>query len=190
MNYLFIGLGNIGPAYTATRHNIGFHIIDQLASEQDVAFSPERLAFVASFRYRGKTIYLIKPTIYMNNSGKAVHYWLQKLRIAIDHSVTIVDDLALPFGKLRLRAQGSSGGHNGLKSIEFYLTTTMYPRLRFGISSDFAKGKQSDYVLAPFSPEERQQLPALAAHASHVLLTFCTVGLSQAIETCAKFPEL
>jgi PTH1 family peptidyl-tRNA hydrolase len=188
MNYLFIGLGNIGSAYTATRHNIGFHIIDQLASEQGVAFSVDRLAFIAAFRYRGKSIYLIKPTTYMNNSGKAVHYWLQKLRIAMEHSVTIVDDLALPFGKLRLRAQGSSGGHNGLKSIEASLTTTMYPRLRVGIGSDFAKGKQSDYVLAPFSLEESQQLPALVAHATHVLLTFCTVGIPQAIETCAKFP--
>lgn len=179
VKYLIIGLGNIGAEYDLTRHNIGFQIVDQLATEHQEKFQIDRLAFVTSFTYKGRSIYLIKPTTYMNNSGKAVHYWLTQLKIPIENSLTIVDDLALPFGKLRLRSQGSSAGHNGLKSLEVHLKTQAYPRLRFGIGNDFHRGQQAAYVLAPFKPQELNLLAAPIGRACEMVLSFCTVGIEK-----------
>lgn len=182
VKYLIIGLGNIGSEYELTRHNIGFQVVDQLAADYQAKFQIDRLAFVTSFNYKGRCIYLIKPTTYMNNSGKAVHYWLTQLKIPIENSLTIVDDLALPFGKLRLRTQGSSAGHNGLKSLEAYLKIQAYPRLRFGIGNDFHKGQQADFVLAPFKPQELDQLPIPIGQACEIILSFCTVGVAKTME--------
>lgn len=182
MKYLIIGLGNIGPEYALTRHNIGFQIVDQLAVEHQAKFQIDRLAFVASFTYKGRSIYLIKPTTYMNNSGKAVQYWINHLKISIEHSLVVVDDLALPFGKLRLRTQGSSAGHNGLKSLEAYLKTQAYPRLRFGIGNDFAKGQQANYVLEPFRTQELTLLHGLLKEACEVVISFCTIGSTKTME--------
>lgn len=177
-----MGLGNVGPEYELTRHNIGFQVLDQLAAQQGASFHPDRLAFFTSFRYRGRTINLIKPTTYMNHSGKAARYWLDKLKLPVEHSLTIVDDLALPFGKLRLRSQGSSAGHNGLKSLEMYLGTQAYPRLRFGIGNDFAPGQQATYVLTPFQVEELAMLPTYTNQACEMILSFCTLGASRTME--------
>jgi PTH1 family peptidyl-tRNA hydrolase len=180
--YLITGLGNIGPEYALTRHNIGFQVVDQLAADHQAKFQLDRLAWVTSFNYQGRSIHLIKPTTYMNNSGQAVHYWLTQLKISIENSLTVVDDIALPFGKLRLRPQGSSAGHHGLKSVEAYLKTQAYPRLRFGIGDNFHKGQQADYVLAPFKPEEMEQLAKPIEQACEVILSFSTVGIAKTME--------
>lgn len=182
IKYLIIGLGNIGPTYELTRHNIGFQIVDQLATDYQANFQIDRLALVTSFNYKGKSVHLIKPTTYMNNSGKAAQYWINHLKIPIENSLTVVDELALPFGKLRLRSQGSNAGHNGLKSLEAYLKTQAYPRLRFGIGNDFAKGKQADYVLAPFKPQEIDRLAAPIEQACEMILSFCTMGIEKTME--------
>jgi len=174
MKYLLIGLGNTGSMYDLTRHNIGFQIISYLAAKQKVDFSIERLASYAFFPYKGKKIHLIKPNTYMNNSGKAVKYWLDKLKVPIDQSLTIVDDIALPFAKVRIRLKGSHGGHNGLKSIESYLQTQVYPRLRFGVGNDFKPGQQAQYVLSPFSAEERSSLPIHLDKTSEIIFDFLT----------------
>ena len=153
--FLIIGLGNIGAEYQGTRHNIGFDVVDALVEKHEGVFSVDRLALVAEIRYKGKTLICIKPTTYMNLSGKAVKYWKEKENITVDNSLVIVDDLAIPLDKLRLRAAGSDAGHNGLKSIQEALLTDKYPKLRFGIGNDFSKGKQVDYVLGKWSAEER-----------------------------------
>lgn len=182
MKYLIIGLGNIGPGYELTRHNVGFQVADYLVKQHAVDFQPDRLASFASFRYRGRSICLIKPTTYMNHSGKAARYWLDKLRLSVEHSLVVVDDLALPFGKLRMRAQGSSTGHNGLKSIEEHLGTQAFPRLRLGIGNDFASGQQVAHVLSPFHAQELAKLPELIKQACEMILTFCTVGVGKTME--------
>lgn len=182
MKYLVIGLGNIGPEYELRRHNIGFQVLDRLAAQQGIGFQLDRLAFFTSFRYRGSSISLIKPTTYMNHSGKAARYWLDKLRLPAENSLVVVDDVALPFGKLRMRAQGSSAGHNGLKSLEEHLGMQAYPRLRFGIGNSFASGQQAAYVLAPFHAQELGTLPTLINQACEMILAFCTVGVSRTME--------
>jgi PTH1 family peptidyl-tRNA hydrolase len=154
MKYLIVGLGNVGTEYVYTRHNVGFMVLDQLAKVQGVTFQLDRLATLAVCKYRGRTLFLVKPTTYMNHSGRAVGYWLNKLKLPITQSLVVVDDVALPFGKSRMRAQGTAAGHNGLKSIEAILGTQTYPRLRMGIGCDFPKGHQADYVLAPFTSTE------------------------------------
>ena len=179
MKYLLVGLGNIGTEYTLTRHNIGFMVLDQLAQAHGVSFEEKRLAAVAHYRYRGRQLYLIKPNTYMNNSGKAVRYWLQHLQVPLERSLVIVDDVALPFGKLRIRSQGSSAGHNGLKSIEAMVGSRAYPRLRMGIGQDFPKGRQADYVLAPFTAREQAALPAHIDLACEIVQAFCTSGIEQ-----------
>jgi PTH1 family peptidyl-tRNA hydrolase len=176
MQYLIIGLGNIGPEYKLTRHNIGFQVIDQLASAYKVQFSFNRLAHIVSFAYEGRNIYLMKPTTYMNNSGRAVHYWLNQLKIPIANSLTVVDDIFLPFCDLRIRAQGSSGGHNGLKSLELWLKTQQYPRLRFGIGNNFTNGQQADYVLKAFTKEELPYLPHAIDQCCEKILSFCSIN--------------
>jgi len=179
MKYLIVGLGNTGPEYELTRHNIGFLVVDQLAEKNNVKYQLSRQAHVSDFTYRGRNIHLIKPTTYMNLSGKAVNFWLQQLKISIDRLLIITDDIALPFGKLRMRAKGSSAGHNGLKSIEEYLGNKAYPRLRCGIGDNFSRGTQVDYVLSRFEEQEFKQLPEILEKAGKMALSFCTVGIER-----------
>jgi PTH1 family peptidyl-tRNA hydrolase len=179
MKYLIVGLGNIGSEYAHTRHNIGFDIADELVKQLGGTFSNLRLAYYSEVSYKGKKLYVIKPTTYMNLSGRAVNYWMQELRITLDNVLVLVDDLALPLGKLRLKLQGSSAGHNGLKSIEGLCGGQAYPRLRFGIGDNFSKGRQADYVLAPFDKEEQLELPALVAKSTEIIKSFVTLGPAQ-----------
>lgn len=190
MTYLIPGLGNIGCCYQHTRHNIGFSVVDQLAQQLKGSFNHNRFAHIAHVTYKGKNIYLLKPTTYMNHSGRAVHYWLHQLRIPIEKSFTIVDDIALPFGVLRTRTQGSSGGHNGLKSLEAWLHTQAYPRLRFGVGNNFHKGQQADYVLSAFTEAEQGQLPDLIEQCCEIVLAFCTRGMQQAIGQQQALPKV
>ena len=157
--FLIVGLGNIGDEYKETRHNIGFQILDRLAEEKEVDFETVRLADRAVFKFKGRTFVLIKPNTYMNLSGKAVKYWLEKEKLPIDKLLVITDDLNLPFGSLRIKTKGSDGGHNGLKDIQDKLNTTKYNRFRFGISDEFSKGRQTDYVLGEWNDEEKEKLP-------------------------------
>lgn len=176
MKYLIVGLGNIGPEYAYTRHNIGFMIADELVKQLEGMFSNTRLAYYAEVGFKGRKLHVIKPTTYMNLSGKAVNYYMQELRIPLENVLVIVDDLALPLGKLRLKLQGSSAGHNGLKSIEGLCGGQGYPRLRFGISDHFPKGRQVDYVLAPFDRDELPELPALIDKSMELVKSFVTIG--------------
>lgn len=177
MKYLIAGLGNIGPEYELTRHNIGFLTLDQLADKHGTDFHTGRLAYTADFKYKGKHVYLIKPTTYMNLSGRAVNYWLQELKIPVENLLVITDDIALPYGKLRLRPKGSHGGHNGLRNIEETLGKQDFARLRFGVGGEFPKGKQVDYVLGRFSEAEFAELPTYMDKACEIALSFCTVGI-------------
>jgi PTH1 family peptidyl-tRNA hydrolase len=176
MKYLIVGLGNIGPEYAHTRHNIGFDIADELVKQLDGTFSNLRLAYYSELAYKGRKLHVIKPTTYMNLSGKAVNYWMHELKIPLENILVLVDDLALPFGKLRLKLKGSSAGHNGLKSIEEICGGQSYPRLRFGIDDNFAKGRQIDYVLAPFDKEEQPELPALIDKSVQLIQSMVTIG--------------
>lgn len=176
MKYLIAGLGNIGPEYELTRHNVGFLVLDRLADLHKIDFSTTRLADKAELRYKGRHLHFIKPNTYMNLSGKAISYWLQELKIPKENLLVVVDDLALPFGTLRMRTKGSSAGHNGLKNIETLLGGEDYTRLRFGIGNEFGKGQQVDYVLSNFSKPELEALPPLMDKAGEMILSFCTMG--------------
>lgn len=176
MKFLIAGLGNIGPEYADTRHNAGFMVLNELAKLKEARFITERYAAYTDFTYKGKTVYLIKPTTFMNLSGKAVNYWMQLLKIPVSNLLVVVDELALPFGTLRLKPKGSAAGHNGLKHIEATLGTNEYARLRFGIGDSFQKGRQIDYVLGGFDPDEQPALPALTLKAAEMVLSFVTVG--------------
>jgi PTH1 family peptidyl-tRNA hydrolase len=179
MNFLIVGLGNIGPQYLFTRNNIGFLAVDFLAKQKDISFKTDRLASIASYKEKGNTIYLIKPTTFMNLSGKAVNHWLSYYKIEKENMLVLVDDLAIPFDTLRLKPKGSSGGHNGLKSIEGVLGSTEYPRLRMGIGSDFAKGRQADYVLSNFSDSELETIPFVLDKTAEIIESFCAEGLTK-----------
>lgn len=159
MKFLIVALGNIGAEYVYTRHNVGFLVADRMASKYNFSFKNDRYADMAEFRLKNKKVTIIKPTTYMNLSGKAYKYWLDKLEIPKDQSIAVVDELALPYGQLRIKTSGSSGGHNGLTNIEQELQTGQYPRLRFGIGNEFHKGGQVDYVLGKWSDEEVKFLP-------------------------------
>ncbi|MCW5910632.1 MAG: aminoacyl-tRNA hydrolase [Cyclobacteriaceae bacterium] len=176
MKYLIAGLGNPGGEYELTRHNIGFLVLDRLADIHKAEFSTTRLVDKAEVKYKGRQLHLVKPNTYMNLSGKAIAYWLQELKIPKENLLVVVDDLALPFGSLRLRTKGSPAGHNGLKNIELLLDGQDYSRLRFGIGSDFAKGQQVDFVLSNFSQPEFEALPALMDKAGEIIFSFCTAG--------------
>jgi len=154
MKFLITGLGNIGAEYDGTRHNIGFDVADVLVMKNDTIFKQDRLAAVAQYKWKGKTIIVIKPSTYMNLSGKAIKYWIDKENIPLEQSLVVLDDLALPLGTLRMKGSGSDGGHNGLKSVQECLQTTKYPRLRFGVSNNFPKGKQVEYVLGKWTDDE------------------------------------
>ncbi len=179
MKYLIVGLGNPGPEYELTRHNIGFLTLDRLAEQQGCAFRTDRLAEVADFKHKGRSLHLIKPSTYMNLSGKAVNYWMQSLKITKENLLVVVDDIALPFDTLRLRAKGSSAGHNGLKNIEDLTGGQDYARLRMGVGSDFARGQQVDYVLSPFPSEELAALPTLMDQAGEMILSFAAQGVAR-----------
>ncbi len=179
MKFLFVGLGNIGTEYDQTRHNIGFMAMDALAEKYNVKFELKRLAYHASFRLKGKEIHLIKPTTYMNLSGKAIQFWLTHEKIPIENLVVITDDLALPVGKLRLKQQGSHGGHNGLRNIEEVLGTRQYNRLRFGIGDEFSKGKQVDFVLGKFSESEKSTVWLKLDKVIEMFETFALQGVQK-----------
>ena len=178
MKFLIACLGNIGPEYELTRHNIGFLIADRLADLHKINFSLERHAYYTLLKYKGKSIHIIKPTTYMNASGKAVAYWMQELSVPKENVLVVMDDIALPFGTLRMRGKGSSAGHNGLKSIEQFLNGQDYARLRFGIGSEFGNGQQVDYVLGNFSKNEIDALPMHMDKAGEMIVSFCTAGLA------------
>jgi len=178
MKYLIVGLGNIGPEYADTRHNIGFMTLDALAKASNVVFDVnKRYGAIAEMRVKNAQLVMLKPSTYMNSSGDAVRYWLQKEKIDIKNLLVVVDDLSLPFGTLRLKPQGSDGGHNGLKSINIQIETTVYSRLRFGIGNDFSAGRQINFVLSPFTDEECEQLPARIEVATEIVKSFCLAGV-------------
>ena len=179
MKYLIVGLGNIGAQYELTRHNIGFLVLDKLSESREANFQIDKLAYKSDFKHKGRQIHLIKPTTYMNLSGKAVNYWQQQLKVPLENTLIVTDDVALPFGSLRMRAKGSNAGHNGLKHIEATLGTTQYARLRFGIGDHYHKGYQVDYVLSRFSPEEFEALPTHIDKAVDMILSFCAIGIDR-----------
>jgi peptidyl-tRNA hydrolase, PTH1 family len=178
MKYLIAGLGNIGSDYEGTRHNVGFDVVDLLASELGGTFKHDSQAFVAEVKHKGRTFILIKPTTYMNLSGKAVRYWLTKHNIPKENLLVVLDDLALPFGKQRLRPSGSDGGHNGLKSIDQLNGGNNYARLRIGIGAEFGKGHQADYVLGKWNSNEKKELPDILINAADTVKAFGTIGLA------------
>lgn len=177
MKFLIVGLGNIGPEYADTRHNIGFMIADELVKQAGASYSTLRHAYYSEFKFKGKTVCVIKPTTYMNLSGKAVNYWMKELRIPIEQVLVLVDDIALPFGKIRLKPKGGSAGHNGLKSIEALCGGQNYPRLRFGVDDNFMPGRQADYVLSGFEDDELMELPALIEHSVSMIQSFMATGI-------------
>ncbi|HEY4797799.1 MAG TPA: aminoacyl-tRNA hydrolase [Bacteroidia bacterium] len=177
--FLIVGLGNPGDEYRHSRHNIGFMVLDALAKELASGFSSSRLADVAEGKIKGKTVFLVKPTTFMNLSGKAVNYYLQKENIPLKNLMVITDDLALPLGKLRIRNKGSDGGHNGLKSIQETLGTSDYPRLRFGIGNEFSKGRQVDYVLGEWDAAERNELVPRIDIAVEAIKDFALMGIDK-----------
>ncbi|UAM97435.1 aminoacyl-tRNA hydrolase [Polaribacter litorisediminis] len=181
--FLIVGLGNIGNAYANTRHNIGFKIVDEVANEYKVSFETEKLGDVASFRYKGRTFILLKPNTYMNLSGKAVKYWMDKEKIPIENILIVTDDLNIDFGTIRIKAKGSDGGHNGLKDIQEKLGTNKYPRFRFGVGSNYSKGRQVDYVLGEWSKEEISSLIERLPTSSKVITSFGTAGLANTMNT-------
>lgn len=186
MKFLIVGLGNIGNEYDGTRHNIGFDVADIFVIKNSGSFSSDRYADVANVKWKGRTFVVIKPTTYMNLSGKAVRYWMEKEKIAIENILVIVDDLAIPLGKLRLRSSGSDAGHNGLKNIQELLNTNAYPRLRFGIGNDFPKGRQVDFVLGKWDKKEQPVVQEKILDAVAAIETFATQGLTQAMNSYNK----
>jgi PTH1 family peptidyl-tRNA hydrolase len=178
MKFLIVGLGNIGVEYELTRHNIGFLVADYLADQANATFKTSRLASTASFKHKGKNIHLVKPSTFMNLSGKAVNYWMQHLKVPIENTLIITDDIALPVAKIRMRSKGSSAGHNGLKNIEETVGDN-YSRLRVGIGNNFSKGGQVDFVLSRFNSEEMELLPKIIKNAGDAALSFCTIGIER-----------
>lgn len=176
MKYLIVGLGNIGKEYADTRHNIGFMVVDRWAEAEAATWTFERLAYRTEIRFKGRTFVLIKPTTYMNLSGRAVNYWLQQEKIEVANMLVVVDDLALPFGALRMKTKGSDAGHNGLADIANTLGHNVYTRIRFGIGNNFSRGKQVDYVLAPFTKDEMAAIPERADKAIEAIKSFGTIG--------------
>jgi PTH1 family peptidyl-tRNA hydrolase len=181
--FLIVGLGNIGAEYVNTRHNIGFKILDFFANKESVSFATAKLGALAEYKFKGRTFFLLKPNTYMNLSGKAVHYWLEKENIPLENLLVITDDLNLSFGAIRIKPKGSDGGHNGLKNINLILNTQNYTRFRFGISDEFKKGKQIDYVLGEWNEEERAKLPERLEMASEIIKSFGTAGLENTMTT-------
>lgn len=184
--FLIVGLGNIGVEYAETRHNIGFKVLDALAGASNAVFKTERYGDVAEIRVKGRTFVLLKPSTYMNLSGNAVRYWMQKEKISPADILVVLDDLALPVGTLRLRGKGSDGGHNGLKSIDSCIDTNVYPRLRCGIGAEFSQGRQVDYVLGEWSQEEKKILKQQIEEAVNIIISFGTQGLERTMNSFNK----
>ena len=189
MNYLVVGLGNIGQEYSSTRHNMGFMTLDAWSEASNVPCSVERYGSVAQVSFKGRNFILLKPSTYMNLSGKAVRYWMDKLSIPLERVIVITDDLNLPFGTLRMRKAGSDGGHNGLRSIQECLETTSYPRIRIGIGHDFHEGEQIDYVLGNLSEEEKAQVAELTKKVIAGIKTFALVGADMAMNQVNTKPK-
>lgn len=176
--YLIVGLGNIGPEYENTRHNIGFKILDHLAEKESLTFEDAKLGSISTFKHKGRSALCLKPATYMNLSGKAVRYWMNKENISLENVLIITDDINLPFGTLRLKTKGSDGGHNGLKDIQNQLQTTKYNRLRFGVGSDFSKGKQVDYVLGKWDDGETTHLKERLEKSCEIIKSFMFAGVN------------
>jgi len=181
--FLIVGLGNIGPKYEDTRHNIGFKVLDYLAQQNNLNWETVKLGACTIHKKKGRTFLLLKPSTYMNLSGKAIKYWLDKENIPLENMLVITDDLNLPFGKIRIKTKGSDGGHNGLKDTQNMLQTTKYNRFRFGISSDFSTGHQVNYVLGEWTEQEIQQLPERLETATKAIESFALAGISITMNT-------
>ena len=181
--YLIVGLGNIGTEYVNTRHNIGFKVIDYIAENANVSFETAKLGAITEYSIKGRKLILLKPNTYMNLSGKAVKYWMEKENIANENVLIITDDLNLPFGTIRIKGKGTDGGHNGLKSIQFILNTSEYPRFRFGISDEFKKGQQVDYVLGEWNDAEKEKLKERFQVSKQIVESFALAGLNEIMNT-------
>ncbi len=179
MKYLIAGLGNIGTEYSQTRHNIGFDILDELAKQNNLNFEVKRYGSIVNYRFKGRSFILLKPNTFVNLSGKAINYWLQKEKIDVNNLLVVVDDLALPFGTLRIKPKGGDAGHNGLKSIQSILGTTNYARLRFGIGNEFSRGQQVDYVLGKWDGDEKEILTEKMERAIQIIKSFGATGTTQ-----------
>jgi PTH1 family peptidyl-tRNA hydrolase len=181
--YLIVGLGNIGEKYQNTRHNIGFKILDFLAKKENLLFETQKLGDIATYKFKGRQFILLKPSTYMNLSGKSVLYWLTKEKIPLENLLIITDDINLPFGTIRLKTKGSDGGHNGLKDIQDKLQTINYNRFRFGISDEFSKGRQVDYVLSEWTDDESKLMPERLEKSVELIKSFGTAGISNTMNT-------
>ncbi|MBO5635602.1 MAG: aminoacyl-tRNA hydrolase [Bacteroidales bacterium] len=181
MNYLVAGLGNIGAEYASTRHNIGFMVLDAWSEASNTTFNTQRYGDVAEVSFKGRKFYLLKPSTYMNLSGNAVRYWMDKLKLPMENLVVVCDDINLPFGTVRMRKNGSDGGHNGLRDIEYRLGTTAWTRIRIGVGNDFAPGRQVDYVLGSFTDEQKDMIPALCEKVIEGIKSYSTIGPDRAM---------
>jgi len=181
--FLIVGLGNIGSEYENTRHNIGFKVLDHLAKKEGLTFETQKLGSLTTYKLKGRSFILLKPSTYMNLSGKAIKYWMTKENIPMENLLVITDDLNLPFGSLRIKLKGSDGGHNGLKDTQLQLQTTKYNRFRFGISDEFSKGRQVDYVLGNWTTEENEKLPERLEKATEIIKSFGLGGMNNTMNT-------
>lgn len=181
--FLIVGLGNIGAEYVNTRHNIGFKVLDHFARKESLSFQTAKLGEVTEFKIKGRTLILLKPNTYMNLSGKAVQYWMEKEKIEKENILVITDDFNLSFGTIRIKSKGSDGGHNGLKNIQLVLNSVDYPRFRFGISDEFKKGRQVDYVLGEWNEDEKVKLPERLDLAAEIITSFALAGLNNTMNT-------
>ena len=181
--FLIVGLGNIGEKYANTRHNIGFKVLDALVKKEDLTFETQKLGDLSTYKFKGRTFILLKPSTYMNLSGKAVQYWLTKEKVPLENLLVITDDLNLPFGNIRVKTKGSDGGHNGLKDIQNTLQSTKYNRFRFGISDEFSKGRQVDYVLGEWTDEENEKLSERLEIAVEIIKSFGTAGINNTMNS-------
>lgn len=177
MNFLIVGLGNIGHEYAATRHNIGFRVLDALAQASNLVFEDKRYGFITTLKVKNQTLFLLKPSTYMNLSGNAVRYWMNEKKIPLENLLVVVDDIALPFGQLRMKPAGSEGGHNGLRHITSVLGTQQYARLRFGVGNDFPKGRQIDYVLGEFEAADLEKMDERLEAAGEMVKSFALAGI-------------
>lgn len=189
MNYLVAGLGNIGAEYASTRHNLGFMVLDAWAQASNAVFATERYGSVATVKFKGRIFYLLKPSTYMNLSGDAVRYWVNKLKLPMENLIVVCDDLNLPFGALRMRKKGSDGGHNGLKDIEACLETNEWARIRVGIGNNFSKGGQVDFVIGQLSEEEKKAVPEICAKVAEGIRNFATIGPDRAMNFLNAKPK-
>lgn len=186
MKYLIVGLGNMGRDYEGTRHNIGFEVVDYLAAESGASWKDDTLGDLTVIKHKGRSFHLLKPSTFMNLSGKAIRYWGQKLKIPNENLLVITDDININFGEFRIRKKGSDGGHNGLKSIQEMLGTVDYPRMRIGVGSNFSKGRQVNYVLGKWTEGEKAHLPAVLKHAAEAVFCFGSLGIEQAMTRYTK----